>query len=154
MHQRRLTLEPAAGIDYTRFSMILATWTAHPARSRPRDLALMVAVLFLTAGAVLASFESLLLTVLAAIIILIAVAPFWMRTVYTLTDTGVSEQRAMRTKMRNWCDLRRLQVGTGAALVSPFAKPSWLDRHRGLIIMFDGADRDQVVSILQERIHQ
>lgn len=132
--------------------MVLASWTAHPAKRRPRDLALVIAVVLLTTGAVLASLESLLLTALAAVILVSAVSPFLFPTRYTLTDTGVSETRLWRHKARQWADLRRLQVGPGAALVSPFARPSWLDRYRGVVLMFDGADRDQVVAILRQRI--
>jgi hypothetical protein len=132
--------------------MVLARWTAHPAKRRPRDLFLVLAVVLLTAGAVLASLESLLLTVLSAVFLVIAVAPFLFPTHYTLTDLGVSERRLWRHKVRQWADLRRLQVGAGAALVSPFAQPHWLDRYRGLILMLDGADRDQVIEILRERM--
>lgn len=132
--------------------MVLARWTAHPAKRRPRDLFLVLAVLLLTAGAVLASFESLLLTGLAVVFLIVAVAPFLFPTRYTLTDAGVSEKRLWRHKIRQWADLRRLQIGPGAALVSPFARPHWLDRYRGLVLMFDGADRDRVVAIIRERM--
>lgn len=132
--------------------MVLARWTAHPARSRPRDVALLVAVTFLTAGAVLAAFESLLLTALAVVIIVVGVAPFVFPTHYQLTDDGVEERRLWGTRSRSWADLRRVQVGPGAALVSPFANPTWLDRYRGMILYLDGADRDEVVGILRARV--
>jgi hypothetical protein len=65
----------------------------------------------------------------------------------------VEQRRLLHTRSRRWADLRRVQVGTGAALVSPFARPSWLDRHRGLILYFDGpVDRDRVVGILRSKI--
>lgn len=133
--------------------MELAAWTAHPARRRPRDVALFCAVLLLTCGAVLSSLESLWLTGLAAVFLAVTVAPFLFPTHYRLTDEGIEERRLLRTRARRWADLRRLQVGPGAALVSPFAHPTWLDRHRGLVVYFDGAtDRDQVVAILREKI--
>lgn len=132
--------------------MDLAHWTAHPARSRPRDLALFCAVAFLTAGAVLASFESALLAALAAVILVVALAPFLFPTHYRLTDDGVEERRLWSSRSRRWADLRRVQVGPGAALVSPFARPSWLDRYRGMMLYLDGADRDAVVDILRARV--
>jgi hypothetical protein len=132
--------------------MELARWTAHPARSRPRDLALLVAVLLLTAGAVLSAFESLYLTVLAVVILLLGVSQFLFPTRYVLTDEGVEERRLLQTRTRRWSDLRRFQVGPGAALVSPFAEPTWLDRYRGLMLYLDGADRQRVVEILEERV--
>jgi hypothetical protein len=112
----------------------------------------VAAVVFLTTGAVLASLQSLLLTVLSAVILLVAVAPFLLPTHYTLTDEGVHERRFLRRKARAWRDLRRVQIGPRAALVSPFARPSWMDRYRGLVIWFDGADRDQVIALLRSRV--
>lgn len=132
--------------------VVLAQWTAHPAKSRPKDVALMAAVIFLTAGAVMMSLESGFLTVLAVVILLVGVAPFWLPTTYVLTDVGVEERRALRTKTRDWKHMRRYQVGPGAALVSPFARPSWMDRYRGLIMYLDGADREQVERILEEHV--
>lgn len=130
--------------------MVLARWTAHPAKRRPRDLFLVLAVVLLTAGAVLASLESLFLTALSALFLTMAVAPFLFPTRYTLTDTAVSERRLGREKMRQWADLRRLQVGPGAVLVSPFARPHWLDRYRGLVLILDGADRDEVLATVRQ----
>lgn len=132
--------------------MLLAHWTAHPAKRRPRDLALVIAVLFLTTGAVLASLESLFLTALAAVFLVAAIAPFLFPTHYTLTDQGISERRLFRTRSRRWQDLRRLQVGPGAALVSPFARPSMLDRYRGIVLLLDGADRETIITLLRSHV--
>lgn len=132
--------------------MVLARWTAHPARRRPRDIALVTAVVLLTMGAVVTSLESAFLAILAAAIIVVSVAPFLFPTHYALTDEGVEERRLWSTKARRWKDLRRVEVGRAAALVSPLARRSWLDRHRGLILYLDGADREQVVRILAERV--
>ncbi|HUS65129.1 MAG TPA: hypothetical protein VMZ28_11325 [Kofleriaceae bacterium] len=128
------------------------SWTAHPARRRPRDVALVAAVLFLTAGAILLSFQSLFLTALAVVIVIVSVAAFLFPTHYRLSDAGIEERRLGVRRTRRWQDLRRVQVGPGGALVSPFARPSWLDRHRGFLLLFDGADRDAVVAELRRRI--
>lgn len=127
-------------------------WTAHPARSRPRDLALVAAALFLTTGAVLASLQSAFLAALAAVIIVVSIAPFLFPTHYRLSERGVEERRLGMRRARAWRDLRRVQIGARAALVSPFARPSWLDRYRGLLLLFDGADREAVVAELRRRI--
>ncbi|HUH04842.1 MAG TPA: hypothetical protein VML75_22750 [Kofleriaceae bacterium] len=132
--------------------MVLARWTAHPARHRPRDIALVVAVVLLTMGAVLTSLESAFLAVLAAAVIVVSVAPFLFPTHYALTDEGVEERRLWTSRARRWKDLRRVEVGRAAVLVSPLARKSWLDRYRGVILYLDGADRDQVVRILTEHV--
>lgn len=132
--------------------MVLKHWTAHPAKDRPKDVALIVAVLFLTAGAVLMSFESVFLTVLAVAILIVAVSPFLFPTHYTITDVDVSERRLWVHKSRQWADLRRMQVGTGSVLVSPFSNPSWMDRHRGLVLMYGGVDRDELVELIRDKV--
>lgn len=131
---------------------VLAEWTAHPARSRPRDVALVVAVVALTAAAVLVSFASAWLALVSAAILLVAVAPFLLPTRYTITAEAIAAQRAFRRRERRFADLRRVDIGPGAALVSPFARPHVLDRHRGLLVFFDGGDRERVVAILREKL--
>lgn len=131
---------------------ILCQWTAHPARRRPRELALVVGVLAVTAGGILALFESAFLAVLSVVILCVAIAPFLLPTRYTVTDEGIEAVRALGKRARRFEDLRRLDVGRDVALVSPFAKPSWLDKQRGILLLLDGADRERVLAILRERI--
>ncbi len=132
---------------------VLLRWTAHPARRRPRDVALVVAVVATTAGVVMLTFDSAWLALLAAAMLCASVSSFLLPTRYTVTDEGIEAARALVTRRRRFADLRRLEVGRDAALASPLARPSLLlDRRRGMWIWFDGADRDRVVALLQERI--
>jgi len=126
-------------------------WTAHPAKERPRDLALFACVLFMTLGATLMAFNSLFLTTLAGFILTIGVSQFLFPTHYSLSDWGVEAKGLVRTKARRWAELRRYEVGKGAALVSPLARRSWLDRYRGIILMFDSTNRDRIVNALNQR---
>lgn len=127
-------------------------WTAHPARRRPRDVALVATVVLSSSWAVLASLRSAYLAALAAAILLVSVAAFLVPTHYRVDDDGVEERRLGRRRFRAWAELRRVQVGPGAALVSPFAKKHLLDRYRGIIVSFDGADRDAVIAALRARV--
>lgn len=114
---------------------------------------LLASVVLLSVWAVLITLESPLLAALAAVILMVSVAPFWLPTHYRLDDDGVEARRLWTTKRRSWTDLRRAQIGPGAALVSPFARPTWMDRHRGVMLYFDGLDaRDAVVAALKERL--
>jgi hypothetical protein len=132
--------------------MILAKWTAHPARRRPRDVALVASVVLLTMAAVLSAFQSIYFTVLAAVVLLISVSAFLFPTHYTVTDLAIEERRLFRTRRRPWQDIRRLAVGRDAAVASPFVQPTWLDRYRAIVIRFDGTDRDDVVRALEHRM--
>lgn len=124
-------------------------WTAHPARRRPRDLALVLSVVLLTMGAVLSTFQSLFFALLAAIILLASVASFLFPTHYEISDWGIRQARLGQRRARPWGELRRMEVGRAGAMISPFSTASWMDRYRGFVLLFDGADRKAVVQALQ-----
>jgi hypothetical protein len=127
-------------------------WTAHPVKRRPRDAALVAMVVLFSAYGVMAFTRSIFLALLAIAILLVSIAAFLLPTRYKLDDDGVEERRFGRRRFRAWSELRRVQVGPGAALVSPFARKHWADRYRGMILLLDGAPRDQVISLLREKI--
>jgi hypothetical protein len=134
---------------------VVLQWTAHPARRRPDQLALIAAVVLLSAWAVMVTLESPWLALLAAVFLVGATASFLFPTHYTLDERGVEQRRLTGRRFRPWEELRRVQVGPGAALVSPFARPSWMDRHRGFVLYFDGLDADaksRVVELLKMRV--
>ena len=127
-------------------------WTAHPARRRPQDVMLAVCVVALTAWAVLVGLRSGWLAVIAAVLLVGAIGPFLIPTHYRLDDGGISERRLFVTRSRRWTELRRVEIGRAAALVSPYAQRRWLDRYRGLVVQLDGADRERVIAELRERV--
>jgi hypothetical protein len=134
---------------------VTIAWTAHPARRRPDQLALIVAVVLLSAWAVLVTLESPWLALLAAVFLVAATASFLFPTHYQLDERGVEQRRIFGRRFRPWDELRRVQVGPAAALVSPFARPSWMDRHRGFLLYFDGLDaedRRRLVELLTVRV--
>jgi hypothetical protein len=134
----------------------MITWTAHPARRRPQDAMLAACVVFATAYAVLVGLESALLAALSAVFIVASIAPFLVPTRYRLDGDQLSERRLFVHRSRRWSELRRVEVGEAAALVSPYARPRWLDRYRAITVILpvpgDGADRDAVVRALRERV--
>jgi hypothetical protein len=133
----------------------LIAWTAHPARRRPRDVALVVGVTAVTAAAVLESFGSPLLAGLSALFLAVAVAPFLLPSRFVVTDDEIACERALGRRARRFADLRRVEVGPDVILVSPFSRPSWLDRYRGLFVLLDGLDeprRTELVSLLRSKI--
>ena len=129
----------------------MIAWTVHPAKRRPQDVALAAMIIALTAFATLVSLESLLLTALAVVLLLVAIAPFLLPTHYRLDDDAVSERRWFVTRTRAWSQLQRLEVGQRGAFVSPFKDRRWLDRYRGITIMFPD-DREPIVAVLRARV--
>jgi hypothetical protein len=134
----------------------MLAWTAHPAKRRPQDLMLAACVIFATAYAVLVSLQSPLLAGLAVVLLVAAIAPFLLPTHYRLDDDRVEERRLFVTRTRRWDELRRLEIGKAAALVSPYRQRRWLDRYRGITILLPGPDegaaRADVIAALERRV--
>ena len=131
-------------------------WTAHPAKRRPQDAMLAAMVILLAAWAVLVSLGSALLAALAIVLLVVAITPFLAPTHYVLDGERVRERRLFVTRSRRWDELRRLEVGKRAVLVSPYRERRWLDRYRGMVVLLpvpgDGAERAAVIELLRTRV--
>lgn len=130
----------------------MLTWTAHPARRRPDQIALVAAVVLLSAWAVLVTLQAPWLALVGAGLLTISISPWWLPTHYTLDDDGIEERRWPRRRRRAWAELRRVEVGGRALLLSPFARASWLDRYRGITVQFEGGDRAAIVAAVRARL--
>ena len=125
-------------------------WISHPARRQPGQVALVSSVVMLTAWTVLVTLGSPYLALVAAALLVLAVAPFLFPTRHRLDDDGVEVRRLGGRRYRPWPELRRAEIGRGGALLSPFARPSRLDRYRGLVLSFDGLDGDARAAVVAE----
>lgn len=125
-------------------------WTTHPARRQPAQVALVSSVVLLSAWTVLVTLESPFLALVAAVILCASVSPFLFPTHHRLDDDGVEVRRLGGRRFRAWPELRRAQIGAGGALLSPFARRSWLDRYRGLLLSFDGLADDERAAVVAE----
>jgi hypothetical protein len=94
------------------------------------------------------------LTVLSVVVLIVTFAPFLFPTRYVVTDEEIQARRVFGTRSRRFRDLRRLDVSPRGDLVvvSPFARRSFFDRTRGLMVLLDGVDRERALAILKERI--
>jgi hypothetical protein len=111
----------------------------------------VAAVFFLTLAGALTLTGSVFLTSVAGVVLVAGVAPFLFPTEYKIDDWGLEARGLFRSRARPWSELRRLEVGPRAALVSPLARRSRLDRYRGIYLLFDEGDRDRVVAALRDR---
>ena len=130
-------------------------WISHPAKRQPVQVALVSAVVMLTAWTVLVTLGSPFLALLAVVLLVVSVAPFLFPTRQRLGDDGVEVSLLGSRRYRPWTELRRAQIGRGAALLSPFARPSWMDRYRGVMLRFDGltdGERAAVVAEIRRRL--
>jgi len=109
----------------------------------------VIAVFFVTVALVMNFSHSLLMMLLTMVIFALGLSPFLFPTRYRITNESISMSRLGGTRTRKWEDLRRLDVGTRYALVSPFRTPRFLDRQRGLFVLFDGTNREEILSLIR-----
>lgn len=133
--------------------MVPYEWTAHPIKDRPQHSFLIIAAACLFSGIILAAWNSMFLAFLAAVILVISVTPFWMPTHYRATKEGLHITRMGQSQMKYWSHIHRLDMGTYNAFLSPFTKKNlWLERYRGITVLFNQSDRDQVKTLLEHQI--
>lgn len=125
-------------------------YVAHPARRRPLRaffallvIGLVGVVALFAVGAVLALFAILALG--------FSIAAFLFPSRVRMDEQGVAVSRFGLTRRRGWTDIRRVKSGADAVLLTPFARPTVLDRTRGLVVFF-GDHRDDVMSKIRENV--
>jgi hypothetical protein len=117
------------------------TWTVHPARRRPFTAVVVVVLvcgLAAIGGSALGDGYAWT-SWLFAILLLTSISGFLLPTTYTVDDEGIAVRHALTTRRRLWKDIRRVEIGARAALLSPFAEPRTLDRWRALLVHLEGA---------------
>lgn len=91
------------------------------------------------------------LTMLAGIVLVFAVAPFFVRTVFRLTPEGVEIRRPWRTWRRPWRDFRAVRSDRELLVLSPFVRRSWLDAIRGETL-FLSENRGEVLEYVEAMV--
>ena len=98
-----------------------------------------------------ASFMDGYLTGLSVLILLGSLAPFYFPTSYRMTEDGISIRTVTGSREKTWDLYRRWQADRYGVLLSPFDRPSRLDRFHGLNLRFDTLDRERVLDFIRRR---
>ena len=127
-------------------------WTSHPVRERPTTGILVGGILIVLFVGAQLSFHDPVLTGICVVVLSLSVAPFYLPTRYRIADDKVSIRSTFGRKEKSLKLYRRLVADRYGALLSPFDRPSRLDRFHGLNLRFDSADRERVLEFLRRRI--
>ena len=141
---------PAAGLAPTLAPVL--EWSFNPWRDRPRA-ALAAALITLGMGLLIASLdEPPLVRLLLGLVVLGALAPVFAPARCRVDVDGVEVRGPFGTGRRRWDELRRVSSRPAGLLVSPYARPHWLDAYRGLFLPAPARDRDALLALLRGRL--
>jgi hypothetical protein len=88
---------------------------------------------------------------LAAALLAVSVAPFFVRTGYRLSDEGVEIRRPWRRRRRPWADFRAVLAGRDLVVLSPFERRTWLEAVRGETLLLED-NRGEVLDYVEEMV--
>lgn len=88
---------------------------------------------------------------LAFILLFSSEFPFFLKTRYVFDDQGVTMRRGGANISRKWEQINSCYPDKNGVLLSPFAKPTWLENFRGIYLQY-GKHREEILSVLNERI--
>lgn len=126
-------------------------WQVHPFfESRRRALLSILGPLVVSALVYLWS-ASRLWTILGFLLLISAEFPFFLRSFYRFDSAGVTLRRAGAVFSRGWDQIKSYYPDRNGVLLSPFARPHWLENFRGLYIQF-GRHRQEVLAYLNSRL--
>jgi len=116
-------------------------WTIHLARRRPSQAAGAVALIAAASLAAGFGFQSLLLGLLAAALLIASVSDYLFPLTFTLTHEAAEARGPLHRRRLLWAQVRRVSRDDLGLKLSPLPHPSRLDAFRGIYLWFeDNAD--------------
>lgn len=92
--------------------------------------------------------QSLVLSVLAPVILLVSLSEYWRSKKYSLTHSSAT---AGSSEMK-WSEVKSVHVDGNLILLSPFAKESRLNAVRGVKLQFSIHQRDEILNWIRNHV--
>ncbi len=126
-------------------------WRVHPFMESPPKAVLSIVAPLTMAGLVHLWLGSWLWTGLGLLLLVSAEFPFFLPTSCRFDTEGALLRRAGTTVVKKWGQLKSYYPDRNGVLLSPFARPYWLENFRGLYLPY-GLHREEVLRQLEARM--
>jgi hypothetical protein len=122
-------------------------YRVHLAARRPRQAALVVAIIVAGAVATAVGLRSSPLGFLAGCVVVASLSDFFVPIHYRLDDAGVSARAFWSRRYLRWEQVRRVMRDSLGVKLSPLARPSRLEAYRGIYLWFAGNEAEVMAMI-------
>ena len=129
------------------------TWSVHPAR-RDRGKFVLFVTSFLLTLILLYFAGGIFWMVFGALVLLIALYPFYVKTEYRASSDGILIKRPFYKKRRKWSEFRKLREYENGVLLSPYKKDTFLENFRGEFLLVNPEDKRDVLKVLSELLDE
>ena len=126
-------------------------WHAQPAAERLSAAIAGAAIVLALAGAAWLAGGSIWWAVLTTMVLLGSLRRFYLPSVFSIDDEGITARSGISQRRMVWRDVRRFVVDDAGGFLSTRSKHSWFDAGRGLHILF-GHDRPDVIERIRAHI--
>lgn len=127
-------------------------WTSHPLREEPpsKSALLLATILVLAVGAGL-SFDGLIYGLLTLGLLTGFLSRYFAPTRYECSEDGLLISHLGNRRLRPWDRFHRIAAFPEGLFLSPFSRPSRLDRFQGTFIRYSG-NGDEVRSFVEKQL--
>lgn len=129
----------------------LLSWRIHPAATRPQAALLTGLVILAFSIAAAITFEHFGWGLLSAAVLLGSLNQFFLPSVYTIDEQGVSASLPLSTRRLEWRHVRRVEVAPHSVLLSMRLRRSWFGARREVRLPL-GRDRDRILDLVRAHV--
>ena len=127
-------------------------WSFNPWRDRPLAAA-AAALTTLGMCLVIASLgQPPLVRLVLGLAVLGTLSPVLSPARCRVDEDGIQMRGPFGTARRRWSELRRVSARPAGVLLSPYARPHWLDPYRGLLLPMPAQGRENLLAALRGRL--
>lgn len=151
MNQNAKPAEPDETGQDAEDDPVLLQWVTHPARVRPAVTIILILFLTLMVAIVYSLTESIIFTIVGALILWGSLSQYFLPTRFTFYDSKVRVKYTVNAIEKEWRLFRSYYRDKNGVLLSPFVGPSRLENFRGLYVRFAG-NKDEVMAVVADKI--
>lgn len=123
-------------------------WTVHPVKRNPKRSVLVTIFILVVSAVVYSITSSPFFCILSLLFLFGSLGKFYFPTSYRLTEQQIIVKTRMQTLAKDWTAYRSSYPDKNGVLISPFPEPTRLENFRGLYLMTDKSNRDEVIAFV------